>query len=169
MTIRDLMHWDRPLSLPVLRRGRMGQPLTTLQDEMNRLFEDFMENSNFPSLRTWNSDDAAIPAVDIIENEKDYKIRAELPGINPDDIEVSVTDSFLTIKGKKEEEKEEQGENYLRRESSFGTFQRTLPLSEAADTQKAEATYRNGILTVEVPKKTEALQKPKKLTVRKAA
>lgn len=169
MTIRELIRWDRPFSLPVLRRNKWSHSLTSLQDEMNRLFDDFLETDGAQPLRLWNGNGDSFPVVDIIENEKDYKIRAELPGMEPDVVEVSVADGFLTIKGEKEEQKEEQGENYLRREASYGSFQRTLSLPEAADTDRAEATYRNGILTVEVPKKAEALQKLKKLTVRKAA
>lgn len=169
MTIRELMHWDRPFSLPVLRRERQSRSITSLQDEMNRMFDEFLGDTSVPAFRSWRSSNEAFPAMDLIENEKYYKIRAELPGMDPDDIEVSVTNGFLTVKGGKEEEKEEEEENFLRRESSYGAFQRTLSLPEAADMDRADAIYRNGILTVEVPKKAEALQKPKKLSVRKAA
>lgn len=169
MTIRELMRWDRPFNLPVLRRNNLGRSLTSLQNEMNHLFDGFLEDNGLPALRPWSVDGTDFPAIDMIENEKNYKIRAELPGMDPDEVEVSVTNGFLTVKGEKEEEKEEEGENYLRRESSYGAFQKTLALPEAADMERAEATYRNGILTIEVPKKAEALQKPKVLTVRKAA
>ena len=96
-------------------------------------------------------------------------MKAELAGMQPEDVEVNVTDGFLTIKGEKKEEKEEKDENYLRRETSYGSFQRTIALPETANTEKAEATFRNGVLSIEVPKKAEAVQKPKKLQIKKAA
>ncbi len=171
MTIREFMHWNRPFNLPILRQNRYGRPLAALQDDMNRLFENFLEDVGESALGTWvgNGNGSSFPAMDVVEDEKDYKVRAELPGISPDRIEVSVTNGYLTIKGEKEEERKEEGENYLRREASYGAFQRTVALPDAADMDKAEAVYRNGILTIEVPKKAEALQKPKRLTVRKAA
>ncbi len=167
MTIRELMHLDTPFSLPILRRNKFDRSIISLQDEMNRLFDDFMNDTN-TNFRFWKGGNS-FPVVDIIENEKDFKIRAEFPGMDPDDIEISVTEGFLTIRGERTEEMKEEDENYLRREASYGSFNRTLPLPQTADTEKADATFKNGIITINVPKKAEALQKPKKLIVKKAA
>lgn len=167
MTLRELVHWDRPFNIPVRQRNRLGRSLMSLQEDMNSLFQSFFGESGMP---VWPSSGyESFPSIDIIENDKDFRIKAELAGMNPEDVEVSVTDGFLMIKGEKKEEKEEKGENYLRRESSFGSFQRTVALPETADTANAEASFKNGILSIDVPKKAEAIEKPKKLQIKKTA
>ena len=113
--------------------------------------------------------DPDFPAVDVVENEKNFKVKAELAGMKPEDVEISVTDGFLTIKGEKQEETEEKDENYLRRETSYGSFQRVVALPETADCDGADASFKNGVLNIEVPKKPEAIQKPRKLRIKKAA
>jgi len=158
MPIRNLVHWDRPFNIPVRQRNRFGRSLISLQDDMNNLFQDFFGNNItsdiFPGYENF-------PAVNIIENGKSFKIKAALSGLDPDDITVSVTNGFLIIKGKHEEEKEEKDENYLHREISSGSFQRTIALPEGADGEKADASFKNGILEIKLPKKAEAVQEPK--------
>lgn len=166
MTLRELVHWDRPFNIPVRQRNRFGRSLMSLQDDMNNLFQSFFGESGMPA---WTGGFESFPSIDIIENEKDFKVKAELAGMSPEEVEVSVTEGFLTIKGEKKEEKEEKKENYLRRESSFGAFQRTIALPETADSAKAEASFKNGVLSIDVPKKAEAIEAPKKLQIRKTA
>jgi HSP20 family protein len=162
MTLRQLIHWDRPFNVPV-RQNAVSRSLTSLNNDMNRLFQNFFNHE------PWIEEYEAFPAVDIIENHKSFKIKAELPGINPEDVEISVTDGFLTLKGHIKEETEEKDQNYLRRETCFGAFQRTIALPDTANCDKSEATFKNGVLRIEVPKKAEAVQKPKKLEIKKAA
>ncbi len=170
MTVRELLQKGRESIVPVHRQDRFERSLASFQREMNHLFENFFGDVSWPSLPSWSkSAGTYFPAVDIIENDKDFKVKAEIPGMNPENLEVSVTEGFLTLKGEKEEEKEEKGENYLRHETSYGSFSRTIALPETADTEGAEATFKNGVLSIAVPKKTEALQKPKKLQIKKAA
>ena len=164
MTFRDLIPWDQSFTIPVRYRNRFNRSLSSLQDDIGQMVSSFM-NDGFSG---WKSE-LTFPAVDIIENDKDFKVKAELAGMNPEDVDVSVTDGFLTIKGEKKEEKEEKGDNYLRRESSYGSFNRTIALPDTANCEKAEATFKNGIISVSVPKKAEALQKPKKIEIKKAA
>jgi HSP20 family protein len=133
---------------------------------MNHLVQNFFGERG---VGRWIGGFESFPAVDIIENEKDFRVRAELAGMQPEDVEVNVTDGFLTIRGEKQEEKEEKDENYLRRETSYGSFQRTIALPDTASTEKAEASFKNGVLSIDVPKKAEAIQKPKKLQIKKAA
>ena len=166
MTLRELIHWNRPFNIPVGQRSGLERSLLSLQDDMNHLVQSFFGERG---IGRWTGGFETFPAVDIIENDKDFKVKAELAGMQPEDVEVNVTDGFLTIKGEKKEEKEEKDENYLRRETSYGSFQRTIALPETANTEKAEATFRNGVLSIEVPKKAEAVQKPKKLQIKKAA
>lgn len=165
MTLSELIHWNRPSHIPVQHGSRFGRSLLSLQEDMDRIFHDFFGGTSPPA---WVKEDG-FPAVDIIENGKTFKVKAELAGMDPEDVEISVTDGFLTIKGEKQEEKEEKDGNYLRHETSYGSFQRTIALPETANCDKAEASFKNGVLNIEVPKKAKALQKPKKLQIKKAA
>ena len=166
MTLSELIHWNRPSNVPVRQgRSRAERSLLNMQNDMDDLLQNFFGEMHMPAF----TQQPAFPAVDIIENDKNFQVKAELPGMKPEDVDVSVTDGFLTIKGEKCEETEEKDENYLRRETSYGSFQRTVALPDTAYCDEAEASFKNGILNIEVPKKPEALQKPKKLQIKNAA
>jgi HSP20 family protein len=165
-SLSELIHWNKPSNIPVQKQGRFGKSLTTLHEDMDQMIREFLDGTHF--FPAWKNG-AESPSVDIIENGENFKVNAELAGMDPDDVEVSVTDGFLTIKGEKEEEEKEEGENYLRRETSYGSFRRVIALPETANCDKAEATFKNGILKIAVPKKEGAIQKPKKLEIKKAA
>lgn len=104
-----------------------------------------------------------VPAIDVSENENEYKVRAELPGLDKKDIDISLTDGILTIKGEKKEEKNTEKENYHFRETRFGSFTRSLRLPDDASVDNVDATFANGVLNITVPK-TEA-SKPRKINV----
>jgi len=155
-----------------------SQPFEILRRQVDRLFEDFDQNfwrspfsrSMFdigPFLRrelTWGT----APAVDIIEKDKAYEITAELPGIDEKNVEVTVANGGLTIKGEKKEEKEEKQKDYYLQERSFGSFERFFSLPEGVDADKIEANFRKGVLTVTLPKKAEAQKPVKKIDVKAA-
>ena len=171
MTLREMIHLDRPFHIPVLGGNGMSRSLSSFQNEMNRLFHDF-----FGDTGSWLAAPAgewevgpAMPAIDVTENDKSFTVKAEMPGMDPEKIEVSMSGGYLTIKGERRQEKEEEKENYLRHEISYGACQRTVLLPEAASREKAEASFKNGILTVSVPKKAEAIEKPRKIEVKRAA
>lgn len=167
MTIQDLIQWKRPFNIPVRQKNRYGRSLVSLQDEMNSLFDDFFSEN---ALRSWEGQPGInFPAIDVIENEKDFKVKAEIAGYDPQEIDVSVADGYLTVSGERKEEDEEKEDNYLRREMSYGSFQRTVSLPETADCDNAEASFKNGIVTIEVPKKAEAIKKARKLAIKNAA
>ncbi len=172
MTIRELVHWNRPFGVSIRRtKDEAFNSLASLQEEMNGFFDRLYSGMNV-RLTDWNGK-ANAPAVNIAEDEKSFTVKAEIAGIDPKDVEVEKTDGFLTIRGQrseeKEEKKEEKGCSYIRQEISEGYFQRTLALPETADCDKAEASFKNGVLTISVPKKPEAIQKPRKLQIKKAA
>jgi HSP20 family protein len=162
----DILPWNHPSEINI-RRNRA--PLSSLQTEINRVFDDFFgsESSFLPA--SCKGDKLAAPIVDIVENDKSFKVEAELPGIHQDDIEVTVNEHYLTIKGEKKESKEDTDENYVRRERHYGSYQRTISLPETANTDKAKATFKKGVLWVEVPKKEEAIKPTKKLDSKAAA
>jgi len=142
-----------------------------LRREIDRLFEDFgLDYWRSPSRRSifdveplWGRQLSwpAPPAVDITESDKAYEVTAELPGMKEKDIEVKVVHGNLIIKGEKLEEKEEKEKDYYVRDRHFGSFERRFRLPEGVDAEKIEASFKNGVLTVTLPKKPEA-QKPAK-------
>lgn len=133
--------------------------LAAMQDRMARLFGDaYLRDEDTGFRGTWT------PAVDIFETEQhDLVLKAELPGLNRDDIEVTVENSTLVLKGSKKFEAEVKEENYRRVERSYGTFHRSFTLPNTVDASKVSADYRNGVLTVRLPFREEA--KPRTITV----
>ena len=110
-----------------------------------------------PSTRTW------APPVDIYENENDIVLKAELPGIDPKDVEVRVEDNTLYLKGERKFEKEVKNENYHRVERSYGSFARSFSLPNSINSEKVKAEYKDGLLTLTLPKREEA--KPKTIRI----
>lgn len=164
MSIRDLITSGR--SVPV-RRGT--NPVYTFQDEMNRLFHDFF-GSSVPSLWEGGSQyNMLTPSMDVVETDKDICITTEVPGMDTKDVDISVTDQFLTIKGEKKEERSEEEGGYYRRERSYGSFQRSVALPDTADTEKVEASLHKGVLTITISKKAGAVGKSRKVEIKRAA
>jgi HSP20 family protein len=106
------------------------------------------------------------PAVDIAEREDAYEVTAELPGMDEKNIEVKLSNGYLTIKGEKQEEKEEKKKDYYLHERHFGSFERRFAVPEGVDSDKIEASFKKGILTVTLPKKPEARKPEQKIAVR---
>src|ERR1035441_2835119 len=115
------------------------------------------------STRTW------APPVDIYENGDNLVLKAELPGVNPEEVEIRVEDNTLYLKGERKFEKEVKEQNYHRVERSYGTFTRTFSLPNSIDADKVGANYKDGVLTLTMPKKEEAKPKTIKINVTKAA
>ena len=105
------------------------------------------------------------PRTDIKETEKEIKILSEMPGMDPKDIDVSVLNGILTITGEKKVEKEEKGADYHHVERSYGCFTRNITLPDTVDTDKVESVYKNGVLTVTVPKNEKVLEQSKRIPV----
>lgn len=137
--------------------------LTTLRDRMNRLFEEAFtgrgEEKELVS-STWS------PSVDIRETDKELILTAELPGVEEKDIDIEVEDNILTIKGKREIEKETKEEEYHRIERSYGSFYRSFTLPAYVQQEKIKAEHEDGLLRITMPKKSEL--KPKKVKVLKS-
>jgi HSP20 family protein len=137
-------------------RGMVG-----IQDEMNRLFNDFLSSApgeNAESgLSYWG------PSVDISENDDEILLEAEVPGMNRDDIKITIQDNVLTLKGEKKQQAEKKGTNYHRIERSYGSFERSFSLPTSVQADQVKANYQNGILHVKLPKSEEA--KPKEISV----
>jgi HSP20 family protein len=154
------------------------RPFESLRREVDGLFDDFaggiwrspFGRSFFDIEPAWRTQSvmSAMPAIDVTETDKAYEITAELPGMDEKNIEVKVADDVLTIKGEKREEKEEKNKDYYLSERSFGSFQRSFQVPSGVDTDKVDASFKNGVLTVILPKSTEAQKAEKKITVKAA-
>jgi len=167
MAITDLIPWKRDgeKNVPVKRED--SDPVYSLQRNMNRLFDNFFDNFSLASFEPFGkSFDAFNPTVDVSETDKEIKVAAELPGLDENDIEVSLARNVLTISGEKKEEKEDRGKNYYRMERSYGSFRRTVPLPVEVESDKVEAKFKKGVLTVTLPKTAAAQKQAKRITVK---
>jgi HSP20 family protein len=133
-----------------------------IREEMDRLWDSFLEGR--PVRRSEDGREWS-PSVDISETKNDLVIKAELPGLDPKDIDISMNNGYLTIKGEKKHEKEEKGENYHLIERSYGAFTRSVQLPREVQSDKITASFKNGILRITLPKSEEAKKKEIKIKV----
>ena len=159
---------------PSASSGAGWQPFEDLRREVNRLFEDFGRGAWLGPLRStsieplfrnigWNA-----PAVDVAEKDGAFEITADLPGFDAKDVEVTLRNGNIVIKGEKQEHKEEKSKDYYLQERRFGSFERSFSMPDGVDSGKIDASFKNGVLTVTMPKTAEA-QKPVKKVEIKAA
>lgn len=144
-----------------LTTRRPMRNLFSFPNEMGRVFGDLFashEDGTDMEKTPW------MPTVDISETESGYEIRAELPGISEDDVNVSVTDNVLTVKGEKRQEEETEGKNYHRVERRYGSFQRRFRLPSEVETDDIKAEFSDGVLTLSIPK--PAAVKPTEIPIK---
>ena len=149
-----------------------ANPIAEFQDEMNKLITEFFSGIFFPSwMQSFKGDSwaAVAPALDIIENDNEFQITAELPGIEAKDVQVSCEKGSVTIKGEKKQENKEEREGYCRQERSYGSFRRVLTLPDTANLDKIEASFKNGVLKLSVQKKAGEVSRERKIEVKQAA
>lgn len=144
-------------------------PLVHLRDEidavMDRFFGNFWEDPwNANPLASFPAALVQAPRVDLAESDDEITVKAELPGVDADDLEINVVGDTLTIRGEKKEEKAEKKENYHFTERRFGSFSRSIPLPSSADPEKVDATFKKGVLTVTIGKRPDA--KPTRVKVK---
>ncbi|MFO0794616.1 MAG: Hsp20/alpha crystallin family protein [Candidatus Brocadiaceae bacterium] len=145
---RDLIKWS-------------GFPsISSLQGEMNRMFDRFFKGGEEFGFETG----AWLPPVDLVETNDKITVKAEIPGIDPKEVDISIQGDTLLIKGEKKEEKEEKGKNYYRMERRYGGFTRSIDLPSSVDTNKVSAECKNGVLEITLQKKEEV--KPKQIQVK---
>jgi HSP20 family protein len=131
---------------------------TALEDQVNRLFSDVFERKGEESSLT-----AWAPSVDIYETEHELVVKADLPEVDPQDLDIRVENNILTIRGERQFEKNVNEENYLRVERAYGSFARSFSLANTVNAEAIKADYQNGVLTLSIPKREEA--KPKQIKV----
>ena len=157
--------WTRR-NLPAGREYE-AHPLDVFQREMNRLFDDFFKGAG---LKPWSEEMEDIgafnPQVNMTEDDKSITVSAELPGLEEKDIEISLSKDSLTIKGEKKEENEHKGKEAYYMERSYGAFTRVLPIPKEVNTEKAEASFKKGVLTITLPKLEKEKQSQKKIKIK---
>jgi HSP20 family protein len=150
MNMRDLIPWGRQSSTAPVQYQNQDNPIVGFRREVDRLFDDLFRGS-MPSLgRTL----AAWPTVELSETEREIRITAEVPGMSEKDIELLMEDGILTIRGEKKSETEDKNRGYSER--YYGRFERRVALPSNVDEGGANATFRDGVLTVTLPKSVEA-------------
>lgn len=162
MNMRDLIPWGRSQTVPSRFREEGGDPFMTLQREMNRLFDDVFrsfEMAPFGGLGRMGG----WPHVEVVETDQHLRVSAELPGLDEKDVEVLMSDGVLTIRGEKRSEIEDKERAFSER--SYGRFERRIPLVWDVEEDKAEAAFRNGVLTVTMPKSAEAKSNVRRIPV----
>jgi HSP20 family protein len=147
---------DAPAREQSLSRG--------FQNEMDRLFDSFFHDVSWP-ISQWTAGGWS-PAVDLQETDKELLVRAEIPGVTADDLEVSISGNTLVISGEKKESQEKREKGFIYQERHFGSFRRQVPLPVPVDPSGVRAEYKDGVLHLTLKKSTEAL--PKKIPIRSA-
>jgi HSP20 family protein len=168
MAITDLVPWKKNETSVPVRRRRDEDAFLDLRSQMNRLFDDFFERpfglSPFLGESDLMSDFA--PRLDISETDKEINIAAELPGLEPEDIHISLDHNTLTISGEKRAEKEEKGKRFYRVERSYGSFHRSIPLPNEVNEDKIDAAFKRGVLKIKLPKTQVAQQQSKRIAIK---
>ncbi|HHY39329.1 MAG TPA: Hsp20/alpha crystallin family protein [Clostridia bacterium] len=133
-----------------IMRWHPWRELSVIRDEVNRLFEEL---GRFPKETAFT---AGMPAVDLWETDKDVMVTAELPGVDPDNVEINVTENTISISGETKIEEEVKERNFIRKERSYGKFSRSLSLPVPVKPDEAEASFKDGILEIRLPKAQQA-------------
>jgi HSP20 family protein len=161
-----MIPWKRektPARQPVVRREDEQDPFGAFGREMDRWFDDLWSRPRglAPWEEAWVGFD---PKVDVVETDTEVKVAAELPGLEAEDVQVTVTQNVLSIQGEKKQEHEAKGKNWYRSERSYGSFQRCISLPQGTDTEQAEAAFDKGVLTITFAKTAES--QPAKIAVK---
>jgi HSP20 family protein len=166
MNMRDLIPWARSQQSAPGRYREEGDPFMTLQREMNRLFDDVFRGFDVAPFGAPSRMTAGWPHMEVVEGDKDVRISAELPGLEDKDVEVLMHDGVLTIRGEKKSEIEDKERAFSER--YYGRFERRIPLAWDVEQDKIEASFKNGVLTVTMPKSEQASAQVKRIAINRA-
>jgi len=170
MVFREMVPWKKDKHNVAIRSGQEEFPLLSLQHRMNRMFDDFFGDwADFP-LSPFRAlgrvDGGFMPRMDVAETDKEVTITAELAGLDEKDVEITLQDNVLTIKGEKKAERQENQANRYVAERSYGAFCRSIELPAEVEQDKIDATFKKGILTVRLPKTPVEEAKAKKIEIK---
>jgi HSP20 family protein len=140
-----------------LVRWDPAREVDSLQSEMNRLFDTFFGGNDTRGVRRW------VPAMDLVETDDHLVLRADLPGLDQDDVSIEIKDGVLTVSGQRQAEREEKAEGFHRVERAYGSFSRSLSMPQGVDPDKVAAEFDKGVLEVRIPKPEE--RKPHRVAI----
>jgi HSP20 family protein len=160
MNLKSLVPWSRDRG-NVPARFTNDSPIFAMQREMDRVFDDFFRGFGAPMPGSMQSGDLGWPRVDVRENDREFKVYAELPGLEERDVEITFADGVVTLKG----EKRIEDDNALYSERWAGAFERQIVLGDDVDPDKVKATFKNGVLTVVLAKRPEAQRQVKRIEI----
>jgi len=165
MSVRDLIPWSRDTQAPASYRDGERDPLLSLHREVNRLFDDVVRgfDARLPSFSGFSAAGSGWPSVEISDGEKEIRVTAEIPGMEEKDVEVLLDDGVLTLKGEKRSEAENKERQFSER--FYGHFERRIPLGIEVEEDKVDATFKNGLLTVTLPKTERAQTRAKRIAI----
>ena len=166
MKVKDLIPWSSN-KREVSQRREGTAPVRALQSDINQAFDDFWRALELPMPGSWDNGLAGVPSVDVRDADKQIEVVAELPGMEEGDIDVSLAEGALIIRGDKKAERETEDKGYVVRERTFGRIERVVPLPEDLDLDAAKAAFKNGVLTVTIPKTEGAKSGMKRIPVRR--
>jgi len=168
MSVRDLIPWgrDHGSSVPTVLRDDDRSPLFSLHREVNRLFDDVFRSFDrgvpaFSALPTFK---VGWPSVEIAETEKEIKVTAEIPGLEEKDVEVLLENGVLTLRGEKRSETQDEERQFSER--FYGRFERRIPLGAEVEEDKIDAHFRNGVLSIVLPKSARAQSQVKRIAIK---
>ena len=161
MALKDLVSFGKK-EVPVRRDS--DNPLAHFREEFYDLLDNFFRSFDLQPFE--GRLPAFSPRIDVTDTEKEIKVHAELPGMDEQDIDVSLSRNSLTIKGEKKEEKEDKGKDYYHMERSYGSFSRIIPLPFEVDEASIKASFKKGVLTITLPKTTKTVEETKKISVK---
>jgi HSP20 family protein len=167
----NLIPWRKTHGIPVARESALSTPIGEFRNEMDRLFDRYLRRGSWMEPTGWFEDIDGpkrdfIPSVDVAENDKQITICAEVPGMDPENVDISVSGNLLTIHGEKKECTEEKKDDFYHCERRFGSFTRSMELPVTADVDQIDAELVNGVLTLHVKKLATA--QAKKIDVKPA-
>ncbi|MEI9988625.1 MAG: Hsp20/alpha crystallin family protein [Rhizomicrobium sp.] len=158
MNMRSLIPWARETALPANRSTDEPSPFLSLHRQVNRLFDDFFRDFDAPLARGWS---AGWPSVEVSDGDKEVTVVAELPGLDEKDIDITLRDGILTLKG----EKKHESNGAVYSERWHGQFARAIPLGSDVDADKVRAAFNKGVLTITLPKRPEAQSSVKRIAI----
>lgn len=161
MSLKDIVPFGKK-DVPVSKDS--DHPFTLFRKEFDNLFDNFFRSFD---LKPFESGIGSFnPRIDVVDSEKEICIKAELPGMDEKDIDVSLSRGVLSIRGEKKEEKEDKGKDYYKMERSYGSFSRSIQLPTEVDESNITANFKNGVLNVTLPKTAKAVEETKKISVK---
>jgi len=167
MTLYSIVPWIRNRRNVAVRRGECEHPFYALGRRTNRLFDEFFDSFGIePLFRGVDWAGSFKPDTNVMEDENHVYISAELPGMDAENIEISLSEEALTIKGEKKQENEQQDKGFHHIERSYGSFERVINLPAEVDEDKVEAKFEKGVLKISLPKKAVEERKAKKIAIK---